>query len=215
MRGGVLDRDQAAHHAPRASVYQALLDPAAVARWKVPAGMTCHVYEFDAREGGALRISLTYDAPERSGKTRGRTDTYHGRFVELVPNKLVVEVDEFDTADPALRGEKERGEGVRLRGVGNGTAIRKASASVKSVDDRRRTPRCRVAEPWSASLISRSFVPGADHRWPTSRITTSRALRRWPSKRAPAARIHRHCRRASRSSCAATHTSAPAPAAVS
>ena len=91
--------------APRARVYDALLDPAAVARWKVPVGMTCHVHEFDAREGGVLRISLTYDAPERSGKTLGRTDTYHGRFVKLVPNELVVEADEFETADPALRGE--------------------------------------------------------------------------------------------------------------
>ncbi len=67
--------------------------------------MTCDVHEFDAREGGALRISLTYDAAERSGKTAGRTDTYHGRFVKLVPNELVVEADEFETADPALRGE--------------------------------------------------------------------------------------------------------------
>jgi len=67
--------------------------------------MTCHVHEFDAREGGVLRVSLTYDAPERSGKTRGRTDTYHGRFVKLVPHELVVEVDEFETDDPAMRGE--------------------------------------------------------------------------------------------------------------
>ena len=32
-------------------------------------------------------------------------DTYHGRFVKLVPNERVVEVVEFETADPALRGE--------------------------------------------------------------------------------------------------------------
>jgi uncharacterized protein YndB with AHSA1/START domain len=66
--------------------------------------MTCHVHVFDAREGGALRIPLTYDA-DRSGKTLGRTGTYHGRFVRLVPNELVVEADEFETADRALRGE--------------------------------------------------------------------------------------------------------------
>ncbi len=91
--------------APRARVYEALLDPAAVARWKVPAGMRCEVHEFDPREGGALRISLTYDAPDRTGKTVGRTDTYHGRFVCLVRDELVVEVDEFETDDPALSGE--------------------------------------------------------------------------------------------------------------
>jgi uncharacterized protein YndB with AHSA1/START domain len=92
-------------NAPRARVYDALLDPAAIARWRFPAGMTCEVHEFDAREGGALRISLTYEAPERSGKTAGRTDTYHGRFVRLVRDELVVEADEFETDDPALRGE--------------------------------------------------------------------------------------------------------------
>jgi uncharacterized protein YndB with AHSA1/START domain len=91
--------------APRERVYDALLDPEAVVRWKVPAGMTCHVHEFNASEGGAIRISLTYDAPDRAGKTHGRTDTYRGRFVRLVPNELVVEADEFETDDPALRGE--------------------------------------------------------------------------------------------------------------
>jgi uncharacterized protein YndB with AHSA1/START domain len=92
-------------NAPRERVYDALLDPAAVARWKVPAGMTSEVHEFDAREGGAIRISLTYDAPDRAGKTHGGTDTYRGRFVTLVPGELVVEADEFESDDPALRGE--------------------------------------------------------------------------------------------------------------
>jgi uncharacterized protein YndB with AHSA1/START domain len=86
-------------------VYDALLDPVAVAQWKVPAGMTCEVHRFDAREGGQLRISLTYDAPDRTGKTSGRTDTYRGRFTRLVRDELVVEVDEFETSDPALAGE--------------------------------------------------------------------------------------------------------------
>jgi uncharacterized protein YndB with AHSA1/START domain len=92
-------------NAPRARVYAALVDPDAIARWKVPAGMSCQVHAFDAREGGAFRISLTYDAPTGAGKTSGRTDTYHGRFVELVPDERVVEVDEFETDDPSLRGE--------------------------------------------------------------------------------------------------------------
>jgi uncharacterized protein YndB with AHSA1/START domain len=91
--------------APRDRVYAALLDPVAVARWKVPAGMTSEVHEFDAREGGGIRVSLTYEAPDREGKTEGRTDTYRGRFVTLVPGELVVEADEFETDDPALRGE--------------------------------------------------------------------------------------------------------------
>jgi uncharacterized protein YndB with AHSA1/START domain len=92
-------------NAPRAAVYRALLDARAVAAWKVPTGMTSHVHAFDAREGGSLRISLTYDTPTGVGKTTARTDTYHGHFVKLVPNEQVVEVDEFETTDPALRGE--------------------------------------------------------------------------------------------------------------
>jgi len=91
--------------APRALVYRALLDARAVATWMVPAGMAAHVHAFDAREGGSIRISLTYDTPAGTGKTTAHTDTYHGRFVKLVTNELVVQVVEFETADPALQGE--------------------------------------------------------------------------------------------------------------
>jgi uncharacterized protein YndB with AHSA1/START domain len=92
-------------HAPRERVYAALVDPEAVARWRFPAGMTCEVHEFDAREGGSLRVSLTYESADRAGKTSDRTDTYRGRFATLVANELVVEVDEFETDDPGMRGE--------------------------------------------------------------------------------------------------------------
>jgi uncharacterized protein YndB with AHSA1/START domain len=91
--------------APRADVYRALLDARAVAEWMVPDGMTSHVHEFDARVGGRFRLSLTYDEPTGTGKTTAHTDTYHGRFVELVLDERVVEVLEFETADPAMRGE--------------------------------------------------------------------------------------------------------------
>jgi uncharacterized protein YndB with AHSA1/START domain len=67
--------------------------------------MTCVVHEFDAREGGAFRVSLTYDAPTGAGKTSARTDTYHGCFARLVLNELVVEVLEFETDRPDVRGE--------------------------------------------------------------------------------------------------------------
>ena len=91
--------------APRERVYDALLDARAVATWMVPDGMTSHVHAFDPREGGAFRISLTYDEPTETGKTTAHTDTYHGRFVKLVPNEQVEQVLEFETADPAMRGE--------------------------------------------------------------------------------------------------------------
>jgi uncharacterized protein YndB with AHSA1/START domain len=91
-------------NAPRAAVYRALLDPDAVAKWRVPDVMTGQVHEFDAREGGAFRVSLTYDMPTGTGKSDARTDTYHGRFVRLVPDQQVVEEVEFETTDPALLG---------------------------------------------------------------------------------------------------------------
>jgi uncharacterized protein YndB with AHSA1/START domain len=90
--------------APRAAVYQALLDPAAVGRWRVPDGMTSVVHEFDAREGGAFRVSLTYADAGAAGKSSAHTDTYHGHFRRLVPGEQVVEVVEFETDDPALQG---------------------------------------------------------------------------------------------------------------
>ena len=89
--------------APRSDVYRALLDPVAVVHWKVPPGMTSEVHEWDAREGGRLRVSLTY-AGDGVGKTTAHTDTYSGHFAELVPDQKVVEVDEFETDDPALSG---------------------------------------------------------------------------------------------------------------
>ncbi|GIH02448.1 hypothetical protein Rhe02_05150 [Rhizocola hellebori] len=92
-------------NAPRSQVYRALLDPGAIARWRVPHGMSSHVHEYDAREGGSFRVSLTYDTPDAVGKSSSHTDTYHGHFRKLVPDEQVVEVFEFETSDPAMRGE--------------------------------------------------------------------------------------------------------------
>ena len=53
-----------------------------------------------ARSGSRSR----YDAPGSTGKSAPHTDTYHGHFARLVPDEQVVEVLEFETADPALGG---------------------------------------------------------------------------------------------------------------
>jgi uncharacterized protein YndB with AHSA1/START domain len=109
-------------NAPRAAVYRALLDADAVATWMVPTGMTSQMHEFEPREGGAFRISLTYEAPTGTGKTSAHTDTYHGRFVELVPDERVVEVVEFETADPGMQGEMTIT--IELADAAGGTEIR-------------------------------------------------------------------------------------------
>jgi Activator of Hsp90 ATPase homolog 1-like protein len=46
--------------ADRKAVYQAFLDPDSVASWLAPNNMKGQVRAFDAREGGTLRMSLTY-----------------------------------------------------------------------------------------------------------------------------------------------------------
>lgn len=107
MESGSLRSTRVAHHvrAPRAVVYRLLIDPVAIAKWRVPDDMTAHVHSFEAREGGSFRISLTYVDSRNTGKTAAHTDTYHGRFVRLVPDEQVVEVEEFETSDPAMGGE--------------------------------------------------------------------------------------------------------------
>ena len=104
-----------------AKVYRALLDAGAVQAWRVPDGMTSEVHVFEPREGGAYRISLTYDDHAATGKSAGRTDTYHGRFVELVPDRLVREVTEFETDNPDLQGEMHMT--TTLTQIGTGTDV--------------------------------------------------------------------------------------------
>ena len=94
-------------NAPREAAYQAFLDPVSIVAWFAPDNMRGHVHLFDAREGGIFRISLTYldQAHSLGGKTSEDTDTYQGRFVELVPYAKIVEVIEFESQDPAFAGE--------------------------------------------------------------------------------------------------------------
>ncbi len=107
--------------APRDAVYRALLDPAAIEQWRVPDGMRGEVHELEARVGGRIRMSLTYDDPTSAGKSGGATDTYAGRFVELVEGERVVEEIRFESDDPALRGTMTMT--TTLRDVDGGTAI--------------------------------------------------------------------------------------------
>ena len=87
--------------APRPAVYAAVSDPHALARWRFPDGMTSAVEVFD---DGDFRVTLTYDAADAQGKSTTHSDVYRGRFTRLVPDELVVEVDEFE-GDPAFAGE--------------------------------------------------------------------------------------------------------------
>lgn len=102
-------------------VYGLLTDRDAVQHWRVPEGMTSHVHNFDPREGGTFRVSLTYDSADATGKTSAHTDTYHGKFVSLVPNSLVVERIEFESDHPEMTGEMTIT--YALSASGNGTHL--------------------------------------------------------------------------------------------
>ncbi|MBA1158127.1 SRPBCC domain-containing protein [Microvirga mediterraneensis] len=90
---------------PAAVVYRALIDPVAVSAWMFPDGMSIHIHSFESRVGGRFPISLTYEDDIGVGKSSARTDTYRGRFVDLVPNERVVQALEFETEDPSMQGE--------------------------------------------------------------------------------------------------------------
>ncbi|MGB8647654.1 MAG: SRPBCC domain-containing protein [Anaerolineae bacterium] len=112
--------------ASRRRVYQAFLDPGAVASWLAPDTMRAHVHTFEPWQGGHFRISLTYQHPDDSprGKTTDDTDAYHGRFIQLIPDERIVEAIEFETQEPGFAGEMRMtatftevagGTGVSLR----------------------------------------------------------------------------------------------------
>jgi uncharacterized protein YndB with AHSA1/START domain len=87
----------------------------------VPDQMTSRIHSFDAREGGAFRVSLTYDVPTTAGKTDSQTDSFHGRFVRLVPDEKVVQAVEFESDDPAMAGEMRIS--YELADAGGGTDV--------------------------------------------------------------------------------------------
>jgi uncharacterized protein YndB with AHSA1/START domain len=107
--------------APRGAVYAALLDPRAVERWRVPDDMVAAVHQWEPVQGGRFRVSLTYRAEDRTGKTAGATDTYAGHFAVLVPDVQVVEELAFETPDADL-GE-EMTMTWTLREVDGGTEV--------------------------------------------------------------------------------------------
>ena len=75
-----------------------------VARWRFRPGCRSWWISSSPARVGRFVCRLPTRRPV-SARRKNRTDTYTGRFVELVPNELVVEIDEFETDDPSLQGE--------------------------------------------------------------------------------------------------------------
>ena len=76
-------------------VYRAFLDPDAMAKWNPPNGFTGKVHHLDARVGGTYSMSFT-------NFTTGKSHSFGGEYLELVPNARLKHTDRFD--DPNLPG---------------------------------------------------------------------------------------------------------------
>jgi len=84
--------------APPERVYHAYLDPDAMAKWLPPNGFTGKVHQMDARVGGTYKMSFT-------NFSNGKSSSFGGKYLELVPNKRIRHTDSFD--DPNLPGTME------------------------------------------------------------------------------------------------------------
>jgi len=77
-------------------VYRAFIDPDALAKWLPPYGFTGKVHQLDAKVGGTHKMSFT-------NFTTGSSHSFGGKYLDLVPGKLVRYTDQFD--DPNLPGQ--------------------------------------------------------------------------------------------------------------
>lgn len=89
---------------PRA-IFRAFTDPEALANWRAPAGMSAEVQSFDPRQGGGYRMVLRYkDSTGATGKTSSVTDVVKARFLEIEPEKRIVEAIIFESDNPIFAG---------------------------------------------------------------------------------------------------------------
>jgi hypothetical protein len=69
--------------------------------------MKAKVHSFEFREGAGYTMSLFY--PETgsgmTGKTSAKEDRFTSRFVELVPDKKIIEAIRFESTDPSFSQE--------------------------------------------------------------------------------------------------------------
>jgi uncharacterized protein YndB with AHSA1/START domain len=93
-------------------IYKAFLDPEAMAKWLPPNGFTGKVHHIDAKVGGTYKMSFT-------NFTTGKSHSFGGKFVELVPYERIRHTDKFD--DPNLASEMQTT--IALKKVSCGTEL--------------------------------------------------------------------------------------------
>ena len=93
-------------------IYRAFVDADALAKWLPPNGFTGKVHHMDAKVGGAYKMSFT-------NFTTGRSHSFSGKYLELVPHERSRHTDKFD--DPNLPGEMQTA--ITLKKVSCGTEL--------------------------------------------------------------------------------------------
>jgi uncharacterized protein YndB with AHSA1/START domain len=93
-------------------LYRAFLEPDALAKWLPPNGFTCKVHSMEAKVGGTYKMSF-------ANFTTGKSHSFGGTYVELVPNERIVYTDKFD--DPNLPGQMRAT--ISLKKVSCGTEL--------------------------------------------------------------------------------------------
>lgn len=93
-------------------LYRAFLEADALAQWLPPNGFVCTVHSLEAKLGGTFRMSFR-------NFTTGRSHSFGGEYVELVPHERLRYTDKFD--DPNLAGDIQ--VTVSLKKVSVGTDV--------------------------------------------------------------------------------------------
>ena len=103
-------------------VYRAFLDGDAMTKWLPPNGFTGKVHHIDAKVGGTYKMSFTNFGT-------GKSDSFGGEYLELVPNERIRHTDRFD--DPNLPGEMQTT--ITLKNVSCGTELNVVQEGVPEV----------------------------------------------------------------------------------
>ena len=103
-------------------IYRAFLDADAMAKWLPPNGFTGKVHQLEAKIGGTYKMSFT-------NFTTGKTHSFGGKYLELVPHERIRHTDAFD--DPNLPGEMQTT--ITLKKVSCGTEVSIVQEGVPAV----------------------------------------------------------------------------------
>jgi uncharacterized protein YndB with AHSA1/START domain len=103
-------------------IYRAFLDPEAKVKWLPPNGFTGKVHHIEPKVGGTYKMSFT-------NFTSGKSHTFGGTYLELVPNERLRYTDKFE--NPALPGEIQ--VTVTLKKVSCGTELNVVQEGVPDV----------------------------------------------------------------------------------